>query len=286
MKEPTRPPAWANLLISMWGEDRFPVCVRRIALEYSQRFPDPILFIKEAPVDTFEGALAPLKKKGGWAILYNPNIASSGRINFTLAHELGHYLVHRAQNPGGFECSQGRVLGFDKQTAQRQIEQEADAFASYLLMPATDYRSQVGRNDMTLELLRHCADRYDVSMTAAAIKWLDLTDKCAALVVATNGFVLWCWRSSSARKRGIFFGQGMELPVDSLAGQPGLLVPDCNRGITLDGKVWGASTQVREMAIFADRYEMTISLLIFDDADGGYDDWQQQEEDTFDRFNR
>lgn len=50
--------------------------------------------------------------------------------------------------------------------------------------------------------------------------------------------------------------------------------------------IWGASTDVREMAIFADRYEMTISLLVFDDVEGGYADWEVDEEDTFDRFNR
>tara|TARA_R100000655_G_scaffold50744_2_gene88371 strand:- start:90 stop:422 length:333 start_codon:yes stop_codon:yes gene_type:complete len=67
----------------MWGP-RFPVDVRQIALEYSKRFSDPVLDIIEAPVPSFEGALAPLKKRGGWAILYNPGIRSAGRINYTL----------------------------------------------------------------------------------------------------------------------------------------------------------------------------------------------------------
>ncbi len=123
-------------------------------------------------------------------------------------------------------------------------------------------------------------------MTAAAIKWLDFTPKCAVVVVATNGFVLWCWRSTSAKKRQIFFGQGMELPLGSLAAQPTLILPDPARGAMLDRQIWGATTDVREMAIFADRYEMTISLLIFDDADGGYDDREIEEEDAFDQLDR
>ena len=286
MPDPTQPKAWANQLSRLWGP-RFPVEVETIALEYTkQKFADPIKTIAKAEVDYFEGALAPLRKSGKWAILYNPNIESAGRINFTLAHELGHYFVHRTLNPGGFECGEKQVLGFDHDAARRRIEQEADAFASYLLMPMDDYRAQVGRDDMTLELLRQCADRYGVSLTAAAIKWLDLTRKCAVLVVATNGFVLWCWRSASAKKRGIYFPKGMELPAASHAAQPGLILPDPMRGTMLDRQVWGGSTDVREMAIFADRYEMTISLLVFDDADGGYDDWEVEEEDTFDQFNR
>lgn len=238
-------------------------------------------------MDHFEGALAPLPKSGKWAILYNPNIVSAGRINFTLAHELGHYFVHRQLSPGGFECGEKQVLGLDRDAERRRIEQEADAFASYLLMPMNDYRDQVGRDDMTLELLRQCADRYGVSMTAAAIKWLDFTPKCVALVVATNGFVLWCWRSTSAKKRQIYYPSGMELPVGSLATQPGLILPDRHRGAMLDRGVWGGAADVREMAIFADRYEMTISLLVFDDVESGWASWDQEEdEDTFDHFNQ
>ncbi len=90
------------------------------------------------------------------------HITSAGRINFTLAHELGHYLVHRALNPNGFKCGQERVLGLDRDATRRKIEQEADAFASYLLMPMNDYRAQVGGDDMTLELLHQCANRYGV----------------------------------------------------------------------------------------------------------------------------
>ncbi len=239
-----------------------------------------------APIDRFEGSLAPLKKTGGWAILYNPNITSPGRINFTLAHELGHYFVHRMLAAQEIECGEKQVLGFDKDAHRHCIEQEADAFASYLLMPLTDYRTQVSRDEMTLELLRQCADRYGVSMTAAAIKWLDFTPKCAVLVVATNGFVLWCWRSKSAKRRGIYFDKGMELPEGSLAAQPGLILSDAPRGAMLDRKVWCGPTDVREMAIFADRYEMTISLLVFDDAECGYADWDEEDEDTYDRLSR
>lgn len=239
-------------------------------------------------MDHFEGALAPLPKSGKWAILYNPNIVSAGRINFTLAHELGHYFVHRQLSPAGFECGEKQVLGVDRDMERRRIEQEADAFASYLLMPMNDYRDQIGRNDMTLELLRQCADRYGVSMTAAAIKWLDITPKCAALVVATNGFVLWCWRSTSAKKRRIYFPSGMELPAASLAAQPGLALPNSHRGRVLDRSVWGSTTDVREMAIFADRYEMTISLLVFDEDEAVSvpSDGEIEEEDTFDKFTR
>lgn len=271
------PCAWANTLVRMWGP-RFPVDVRQIALEYSKRFEDPVLAISEAPVSNFEGALAPLRKRGGWAILYNPNIRSTGRINYTLGHEWGHYLCHRHQAPAGFECGEADVLG-----GSHKQEREADQFTSYLLMPLDDFRAQVTKEHMSLDLLKHCADRYDVSLTAAALKWLESTPRCAAVVVATNGFVHWCHRSAAATRARIFFPSGMELPKGSLAAAKFNLAPA--DGVELAPGVWW-SRGVRELVIFADHYEMTISLLVFEEHRALPDGWEDETvEDTLDRFN-
>lgn len=280
--DPTTHVGWAILLSQLWGNDRFPVEVDTIALEYTKRFPDPVLAVEPAEVETFEGALWPLRKRGGWAILYNPTITSPGRINFTRGHELGHYFAHRALVPAGFECGQNEVLGNATRAAYRERERQADEFAAYLLMPLNDFRLQVGGQRMTLDLLRHCGDRYGVSFTAAALKWLDATNECAAVVVATNGFILWSRPSAAARRAGIYFAPGTELPPASIAALGG--TAQRNEGTNLAAGVWN-SMAAREMAIFADQYEMTISLLVFDHDRTRGDGWQnEEEEDAFDRF--
>lgn len=58
----------------------------------------------------------------------------------------------------------------------KDIEGQADLFASYLLMPLDDYRKQV-TGTVDLDLLGHCADRYGVSLTAAILKWLQYTEE-------------------------------------------------------------------------------------------------------------
>jgi len=279
--DPTSHRGWAVMLSQMWGP-HFPVSVERIALEYTPRFTDPVLKIVEADVPTFEGALYPLRKKGGWAILFNPTITSPGRINYTQAHELGHYFAHREHAPAGFECGQRDVLGEAGQAALRQQEREADEFASYLLMPLDDFRAQVASAAMSLDLLRHCADRYGTSYTAAALKWIEATERCAAVVVATNGFISWCRRSKAAERARIYYPSGMELPARSVAALGG--TAQRNEGTVLPPGVWH-SAAVREFAIFADRYEMTISLLVFDHDRMAGDGWQDEEvEDALDRF--
>lgn len=212
-------------------------------------------------------------------ILYNPSISSPGRINYTLGHEWGHYLCHRANTPGGFECGATDVLG-----GTRDLEREADLFSSYLLMPLDDFRAQVGNQRMSLDLLRHCADRYGVSLTAAALKWIESTQRCAAVVVATNGYVNWFRRSAAAERARLFFPPGMELPPASVAAM-GDMQSAADR-TDLPPGVW-ANRPVREVAIFADKYEMTISLLVFEDLGVMPVDWIEEEvEDAFDRFIR
>lgn len=269
------------MLSQIWGA-RFPVRVEQIALEYTKRFPDPILKVAKADLPSFEGALSPLEKKGGWAILYNPTIRSGGRINYTLGHELGHYFAHRAVVPTGFECGQRDVLGIAARAEHRLREREADEFASYLLMPLDDFRKQVAGVPMSIDLLKHLADRYDVSFTAAALKWLESTELCATVVVATNGFINWCSRSDVARKSGIFYPPGTELPPASIAALGDQA--QRNEGTTLAAGIW-SNRPVREIAIFADHYEMTISLLIFDHDRMRGDGWRDEVvEDSFDRF--
>lgn len=259
--DPASPIAWANFLVRAWGP-RFPVDLRAIALEYSKRFDDPVAKIAEAAVDTFEGAIYYRPKRDCWFILYNPTIVSPGRINFTLGHEFGHYLNHRRlirENSGFLECSQGAVLGIGDDAA-RQVEQEADTFASYLLMPMDDFRRQVEGQAMTLDLLTHCANRYGVSLTAAARKWIEFTEERAVLVIGRDDFVLWARSSERAYKSGVYFKSGTPLPPGSLALRADLV--DAATGLELAAGVWRRNEPVREMTIFADRYDLTISLLL------------------------
>jgi hypothetical protein len=65
-----------------------------------------------------------------------------GRRRFTIAHELGHWVLHRPGQQKLF-CRHGQIADdgdFDKARAERpplpETEQEANAFAAALLMPA------------------------------------------------------------------------------------------------------------------------------------------------------
>jgi hypothetical protein len=57
----------------------------------------------------------------GVGIIYNHAITSKGRINFTLAHEFGHYLIHRALYPNGFQCGQQQIVRWDSESVRSSI---------------------------------------------------------------------------------------------------------------------------------------------------------------------
>ena len=126
----------------------------------------------------FEGMLLPHPNRNGeWGIIYNSSITSKGRINFTFEHELGHYLLHRHLSSEGFRCSSRDML--DWKSEHGQIEAQANTFASFLLMPLDHFREQIRNQEITMALMRHLSDRYEVSITAAILKWLGITDKRA-----------------------------------------------------------------------------------------------------------
>lgn len=276
------------LLNAVLGLDRFPVNVPLVAKEYSlKRYPEaPISVVVGDRLPGFDGALyrAPVGKKG-WGIFYNDAIASEGRINFTLAHEFGHYLMHREAYPQGIRCAEQDVVRWDSEYGQ--VEHQANQFAANLLMPLDDYRRQIGAADkVDLDMIAHCADRYRVSLIAAVLRWLEYTTRRAVLVVSRDGFVLWARSSDAALKSGAYFRTSagpIEIPPNSLAARQDTIV-DGRAGVDVAAGVWFREP-VREMTIFAEQYDFAVTLLLLSNEVRPLWD-AEREEDTYERFMR
>lgn len=292
---PFSPQRWANTLTTVLnaayqGRDRFPVNVPSLAQDFSrQRFPEsPIARIEGARLSRFDGALLRMPEgKKGWGIIYNDAITSRGRINFTLAHEFGHYLLHRDAYPVGLECGAQDMVRWDSEYAQ--IEQQANDFAAILLMPLDDFRRQIDpKSKPTLDEIGACAERYQVSLIAATLRWLQYTERRSVLVVSTDGFILWARSSQSAWKTGAYFKTAgrppILIPFSSLPSRPDLLTS--NKGaVAHDAGVWFREP-CEEVALLSDQYEFAISLLHLGDAIARWDFDEAKEEDVFERMQR
>jgi hypothetical protein len=285
------PERWAIdislLLNAAFGPDHFPIKVPTLAKDYSaQKYSDdPISLVQGDSLKNFDGALyrAPVPKKG-WGIIYNSAISSRGRINFTLAHEFGHYLIHRDAYPDGIRCGDQDVVRWDSEYGQ--IEHQANVFAANLLMPLDDYRRQIdARSKVDLNMLSLMAERYDVSLIAAILRWLKYTDRRAVLVVSKEGFILWSRASNAARKSGAFFRTSagpIEVPATSLVARRDGLV-DGKTGINMAAGTW-LREEAREMTVFADQYNFIVTLLLLSN-EIRYDRFESDlEQDTYERF--
>lgn len=291
MTERKWPTAEANRLNVMLGQvlgrERFPVDVEALALEYSKQcFPHaPITQIKGDDLPGFEGMLAAHPSKTRWKIVYNSAVRSRGRIRFTLAHEFGHYLLHRDRQEL-FSCSQQDMEEWDAE--ERQLETEADTFASYLLMPLDDFRQQIGKERVSFELLGHCAERYGVSLTAAALKWIEIADNRAVLVAVRDDHLLWARSNQAAFKSGAVFAtrkRTYAVPLESLAHGH-------NGGIPMQEGSLSANTwfpkeprdmPLTELTFVNEHYDYTLALLLMPKAEPR---WQREEEEDDDPAER
>jgi Zn-dependent peptidase ImmA (M78 family) len=108
----------------------FPVRVDKIAQVYA-------LLVYEQMDDDISGILLPLQKSHNgkdWAIVVNKTHARV-RQRFTVAHELGHLILHGYTTP---HADRGYKLRFRSSTAAQGSvweEVEANQFAAELLMP-------------------------------------------------------------------------------------------------------------------------------------------------------
>lgn len=265
MTEYLSPSSYGIQLSKFWilAGKSLPVNVIELALEVSAQKPDPITKIKGHSIIGIDGMLIQRSEKQCWYILYQENMESPGRINFTLAHEFGHYMMHR-KSKDEFRCEQKKFLEYNE-ISSLSFEYEANRFASYLLMPIDDFRSQIDKEIATLDLLSHCADRYQVSFTAAVLKWLEFTEEAAMVVIARDGFVCWSYTSKSAYKLKVYLSPGSILPETSNERS---LFPNnaINKGYKVPPGIWHPKLEAIESVILSDRFDLSIFLIQFPDA--------------------
>ena len=240
-------------------------------------------------VDSCEGMLVRNPKDvAEWGIFYNGK-ASPERQRFTIAHELGHLILHRGQQQS-FNCDKESVYsGID---TIRTIEREADDFASNLLMPGDLLRDWISNQRIDLRALSAIAKRFQVSFEALCIRFIKFTTQRAILVYWDNGFVKYEWRSSSAIKTRARIRRTDD-PQEPL---PGTLAADASvtqewDGTEMSAAIWcpeeAQHMKLREFKHSFGARDRVLTLLLLESAEPRSWDrsWQDEDaEDCADRF--
>lgn len=164
--------------------------------------------------DSFEGLMARQADTKEWRIGVNKNISYRPRRNFTLAHEIGHFIGHRYKQDL-FQCSIENLNDFQNEG----LEKEANEFAAHLLMPPDIVRQFDEERVFSHEAVSDLAAEQGVSRAAAAYRWIELSNRRIGFAISRDGFFNNGRASDNAYRQGVFFRQGDEVPERSLITQ-------------------------------------------------------------------
>lgn len=109
-------------------------------------------------VDSILAAYCHVRADARWCFL-NVRAADGARARFSLAHEIGHAVLHWDR----FDAPEGP-----------DAEREAHRFAAALLMPAAEIRAMFARARLTLDDFVHARMRWRVSIQALVTRAYDL----------------------------------------------------------------------------------------------------------------
>lgn len=133
------------------------------------------------------GARANLLRLGDKGIVGVADGLKKEERRWAIAHELGHFEAHAGVSFLGL-CSSKDMIGAYDASGR---EPEANAFAAELLMPSDLVSKRCDVVKVSWTPIKSIADEFEVSVTAAGLRFLDLTDERVAVVCSKEGTILW-----------------------------------------------------------------------------------------------
>lgn len=142
-------------------------------------------------------------------------VRNASRRRYSIAHELGHFEMHRIGSSLSL-CTERDIIDSGTKISKCR-EQEANAFAASLLMPKQFFAPMCYNVDPTLDAVSELARIYSTSLTATGIRYTQFTREAAVLVFSQAGAVKWFSGSDAFNSLELFLPQGERLDKGMLA---------------------------------------------------------------------
>lgn len=160
-----------------------------------------------------DGADARLVRRGKRGLIrVRKDIVEDGRKRFATAHELGHWVLHERVSQV-LACTSEDMV---KQYKASIPEVEANYFASALLMPEKLIRPRIRGQQPTFDVIKDLAASFNTSLTATAVRFVELSTEYCAVVISEHGKVRW-GRASEALEEAFRLEPGSPVPRGSAA---------------------------------------------------------------------
>ncbi|MCG9129168.1 ImmA/IrrE family metallo-endopeptidase [Candidatus Poribacteria bacterium] len=182
-----------------------------------------VIWERELP-DNCDGCLMRVGSASG--ILINARIRSETRRKFTIAHEIGHYLLENDtdgdQRNTVFEkpSEYGTKENLEKK-AYLQSETRANQFAVELLMPTPIFLvDSTSLPLIGLPAINTLASQYGTSFTSTGIHYTRLSNQACAIVFSEAGIIRYFAYSNKFRKnKDCYLVNGQPIPPKALASR-------------------------------------------------------------------
>lgn len=120
-------------------------------------------------------------------ITVDNNISYEAKRRFVIAHELGHFKMHRTLQPGFIDNEKTLNVWY----AKGSHELEANSFAAELLMPESLVMPKFKGRKFTLDIAYEVSKEFNTSITSTLLRYKDLGDYPMALIMVKKGVVEW-----------------------------------------------------------------------------------------------
>ena len=196
--------------------------------------------------ERLDSAAARLVVRGDGAVItVSTRITNAGQRRFAVAHELGHFELHRSLNNLNL-CVEDDLETRLGRRGSPEPELEASAFASALLMPTLFFRPLCERARPSLALVQDLAGSFETSLTATALRYLTFCREQCAVVWSEGGRIRW-YRGT--RDFGYHVRVGEELDKYSIAVDFFSCKTLPRRPTAVDASCWLAPGRYREDAM-------------------------------------
>jgi Zn-dependent peptidase ImmA (M78 family) len=169
----------------------------------------------EEPLENADGIILIGKKIS--LIKVNSSIAYETRKRFTIAHEIGHLLMHKNIDPHLENLNTLNWFNDTETQLKKGIQEyEANDFAAELLMPSVLFNFEAKKYLFSPTLLKYLAERFKTSITSTAFKYLNSNLYPICIFFINNGRIKY-WKKSADFKAYCKDITKLNPPTDSVA---------------------------------------------------------------------
>ncbi|MGO4952218.1 ImmA/IrrE family metallo-endopeptidase [Paenibacillus sp. LX16] len=173
-----------------------------------------------------------IRAEGKIIILVNTDIKNVGRINFTKAHELGHFMLnHKGQQ---FECSRTDI----QDSSRKPLEIEANQFAKEYLLPEQMVKLISMSAPFDFDTIKSIGNEFMVSKLVAVFRILDFYLGNYAVIGSKYGIITHLKMSKSLVGKINFLKLGAPIHNKSFAKESLTSNIQMNAYTDIDPKAW------------------------------------------------